>query len=439
MIGHVLSTGNEVLLGDIVDTNGAFLCRRLKSSGITVAKTSAVPDDLDALVSEFKVIAHASDICVVTGGLGPTSDDLTAQACAGAAGVEIELNQTALSSMKTYFARRGFELTPANEKQAMLPKGAVVLENFCGTAPGFAMTIDQCRFFFMPGVPREMKQMFDLAVKPALYEMTGHAGELEVVRYMVFGMHESKVGEVLSDFSAKFEGIHLGFRARFPMIEVKLSLIPGGDPGSDIHAKVSGSMDAAPKMDEAKKWVAQRLGKKVISDQGLTLAQEVGRLLSEKGWTLSVAESCTGGLIANLITDVAGASAYFLFSATTYANSAKENILKVSPRTLEENGAVHETTAAEMAQGVKAAGLSDWGISTTGIAGPTGGTDDKPVGTVCIGVAGPDGVASRRLVLDTGIRERNKQMFAAMALEMLRRELVKAGKKTENRKKQKTV
>ncbi len=418
MIAHVLSTGNEVLLGDIIDTNAAFLCRRLKNSGITVAKTSAVPDDLDALVKEFETIAETADVCAVTGGLGPTSDDLTAEACARAANVDIELNASALASMETYFARRGFELTPANEKQAMLPKGADVLENFCGTAPGFAMTIKQCRFFFMPGVPREMEKMFDQAVKPQLFEMTGHAGEIEVIRLMVFGMHESKVGEVLSDFTDQFQGIHLGFRARFPMIEVKLSQIPGKD------TKEKSAKDHKCDMGQAKKWVAKRLGRKVISDQGLTLAQEVGRLLSERGQTLSVAESCTGGLIANLITDVAGASDYFLFSATTYANSAKENVLKVSRQTLEDNGAVHETTAAEMAAGVKATGRSDWAVSTTGIAGPTGGTEAKPVGTVCIGVAGPAGVSAKRFVLDTGMRERNKQLFAAMALEMLRRELV---------------
>jgi nicotinamide-nucleotide amidase len=169
----------------------------------------------------------------------------------------------------------------------------------------------------------------------------------------------------------------------------------------------------------------EKLGSKVISDQGLTLAQEVGRLLTERGQTLSVAESCTGGLVANLITDVPGASDYFLFSATTYANSAKEAILKVSPKTLEQSGAVDETTALEMATGVRAAGGSDWGVSTTGIAGPSGGNEDKPVGTVCIGVAGPLGSHSQRFLLDRGDRGRNKQLFAAMALEMLRRELMK--------------
>ncbi|HKL82101.1 MAG TPA: CinA family nicotinamide mononucleotide deamidase-related protein [Desulfobacter sp.] len=417
--GHVFSTGNEVLSGDTVDTNSAFLCRQLKRSGVTVIKTSAVPDDMTALVREIKSIASAADVCVMTGGLGPTSDDLTAEALAKATGVKIKLDTAALSSMKKYFDKRGRTLTPANEKQAMLPEGAMFMENRHGTAPGFSMTIGNCRFFCMPGVPREMERMFDLKVKPQLNQITGHAGEIQVIRLMVFGMPESRVAKALSGFSVQFTGIHLGFRIRFPMIEVRLSQL------KEVVSDSQKGLDGAREMNQAKQWVMEKLGSKVISDQGLTLAQEVGRLLTERGQTLSVAESCTGGLVANLITDVPGASDYFLFSATTYANSAKEAILKVSPKTLEQNGAVDETTALEMAIGVRAAGGSDWGVSTTGIAGPSGGNEDKPVGTVCIGVAGPLGSHSQRFLLDRGERRRNKQLFAAMALEMLRRELMK--------------
>nr|WP_320014736.1 CinA family nicotinamide mononucleotide deamidase-related protein [uncultured Desulfobacter sp.] len=417
--GHVFSTGNEVLFGDTVDTNSAFLCRQLKRSGITVIKTSAVRDDMTALVSEIKSIASAADVCVMTGGLGPTSDDLTAEALAKAAGVKIKLDTAALSSMKKYFDKRGRTLTPANEKQAMLPEGVQFMENRHGTAPGFSMTISNCRFFCMPGVPREMERMFDLKVRPQLNEITGHAGEIQVISLIVFGMPESRVEKALSGFSVQFPGIHLGSRIRFPMIEVRLSRL------KEVVSDSQKGLDGAAEMNQAKQWVMEKIGPKVISDQGLTLAQEVGRLLTERGQTLSVAESCTGGLVAHLITDVPGASGYFLFSATTYANSAKEAILNVSHKTLENNGAVDETTALEMATGVRAAGRSDWAVSTTGIAGPTGGSEDKPVGTVCIGVAGPLESHSQRFLLDRGDRERNKQLFAAMALEVLRRELVK--------------
>ena len=417
--GHVFSTGNEVLFGDTVDTNSAFLCRQLKRSGVTVIKTSAVRDDMTALVSEIKNIASAADVCVMTGGLGPTSDDLTAEALAKAARVKIKLDTAALSSMKKYFDKRGVTLIPANEKQAMLPEGAQFMENRHGTAPGFSMIIGNCRFFCMPGVPREMERMFDLKVRPQLNEITGQAGEIQVMRLMVFGMPESRVEKALSGFSVQFPGIHLGSRIRFPMIEVRLSRL------KEVVSDSQKGLDGATEMNQAKQWVMEKIGPKVISDQGLTLAQEVGRLLTERGQTLSVAESCTGGLVAHLITDVPGASDYFLFSATTYANSAKEAILNVSRETLENNGAVDETTALEMATGVRAAGGSDWAVSTTGIAGPTGGSEDKPVGTVCIGVAGPLESYSQRFLLDRGDRERNKQLFAAMALEMLRKELVK--------------
>jgi len=417
--GHVFSTGNEVLLGDIVDTNSAFLCRQLKHSGVTVIKTSTVPDDMAALVQEIKKIASTADVCVMTGGLGPTLDDLTTQAFAKAAGVELAMDDDAMRSMKKFFDKRGYDLTPANEKQAILPQGAKFMENLHGTAPGFSMRIGNCRFFCMPGVPREMERMFDLNVRPRLKQITGHAGEIQVIRLTVFGMHEAKVGDALAGFSELFPEIHLGFRIKFPMIEVKLS------QSQEAVAQAQGDMDDDSGMTLAKLWVLGKLGSNVVSDQGLTLAEEVGRLLAARNQTLSVAESCTGGLVAHLVTDVPGASDYFLFSATTYANSAKEAILKVSRKTLENKGAVDETTALEMATGVKAAGVSDWAVSTTGIAGPSGGSEEKPVGTVCIRVAGPSSAHSQRFMLDSGDRGRNKQLFAAMALEMLRRELVK--------------
>lgn len=412
MIAEVLSTGDEVLLGDITDTNSGFLCRQLKAAGITVGRITVVGDDVSVIRRAVEAIAARADICLVTGGLGPTWDDVTAQACAEAAGVSLVENQEALASMEDYFTRRGFELTPVNRKQAMLPEGAGVIENRNGTAPGVDLAVNRCRFFFMPGVPLEMKAMFREGVRPKLLGMTGDTGEIRVGRLTVYGLGESAVGERLEGFNAVFGKLSLGFRVVFPLIEVKV-----------VSRKAADGGDAD--MDAAMAWIKQRLGRNVVSDQGLTLAGEVGRLLSETGQSLSVAESCTGGLIANLITDVPGASAYFLLSATTYANAAKTDILSVSRATLDACGAVHEQTAREMALGARRAGRSDWAVSTTGIAGPAGGTKEKPVGTVCIGIAGPDGASARRFVLDTGSRERNKQLFAATALEMLRRELVK--------------
>ena len=421
MIAEILSTGDEVLLGDIVDTNSRFLCEGLKELGFGVQQITAVGDSLALISQTILQIAKRADICLITGGLGPTRDDLTAQGCAMAAGEELALNLYALETMEAYFKKRGFEMTKTNQKQAMLPTSAGVLVNRHGTAPGFYMTLGQCHFFFMPGVPSEMEFMFEEQIKGKLLDTFGITNKIFIERLMVFGLGESRVGELLEGFEDKFAGMTLGFRARFPFIEVKIVCSVAGDPdGSDGPDDIDIKQMAA-----AREWAISRLENKVISPKGHTLEQEVGRLLKEKKFTLAIAESCTGGLISNQVTDVAGSSDYFLFSAITYSNDSKMNILGVSHATLEAHGAVHEQTALEMALGVKRAGQADWGISTTGVAGPTGGTDEKPVGTVCIGIAGPGIETSKRYTFNFGSRARNKEMFAATALEVLRRQLVK--------------
>ncbi|MCP3940069.1 MAG: competence/damage-inducible protein A [Desulfobacteraceae bacterium] len=417
MIAEILSTGDEVLLGDIIDTNSSFLCEKLKIMGIGVRQITAVGDEVAKISSVLGQIAKRADICLVTGGLGPTQDDLTARACAGAAGEKLVLNSMALETMTAYFEKAGFEMTQDNKKQAMLPESAGVLVNQRGTAPGFSMSMDDCHFFFMPGVPSEMKFMFEHGVKPRLLDIFGLTRQIFIERLTIFGLPESRVGALLEGFENKFSGMNLGFRAKFPFIEVKI-VYPLEVCSKAVCDNVKKLMDAA------REWVVLRLENKVISLRGQSLEQEVGRLLKEKKYTLAIAESCTGGLISNLVTDVAGSSDYFLFSAVTYSNGAKMNILKVAKKTLEAHGAVHEQTALEMARGVKKAAGAHWGISTTGIAGPTGGTDDKPVGTVCIGIAGPDFETVKRYTFNFGDRARNKKMFAATALEVLRRNLI---------------
>jgi nicotinamide-nucleotide amidase len=413
MTAEILSTGDEVLLGDLVDTNSAFLCGRLKEMGIRVSQITVKGDDVGAVCDTVLAISQRAEICLVTGGLGPTQDDITAMACARAMGETLALNPTALASMKTYFERRGFDLTPDNEKQAWLPASAQVLENTHGTAPGFAFQLNRCAFFCMPGVPSEMKQMMETCVVPRIQAIQGVQPQLRIRRFSVFGLHESKVGALLASFNDRFPDIRLGFRASFPIIEVKLVSESAGD-----------ARKAETVLARAGQWVSQQLGAKVVSHTGLSLEAEVGRCLADRCQTLAVAESCTGGLISHLITQVPGSSDYFLLSAVTYANSAKINVLGVNPRTLETFGAVHEKTALEMATGARRVAGSDWAISTTGIAGPGGGPTMKQVGTVCIGVAGPGGVAeSRKFEFKFDDRDKNKKMFAAMALEMLRRYL----------------
>lgn len=412
MIAHILSTGEEVLLGDITDTNAAFLARRLKESGIRTQKTYTVGDDRAVLAETLRAIAGEAEICIVTGGLGPTVDDVTAEACADAASDTLVESSTALAGMRAYFKRRGFELTPENRKQALLPATAKILVNRHGTAPGFYITINHCLFFFLPGVPSEMKPMFTDQVRPILLDRFKLDSPLRIDRITVFGLGESKVGALLKGFDQAFPACKLGFRASFPMIEVKVT---------------AGAADAASNlsMDKAKSWVIQRLGTTVVSADGLSLAQEVGRLLVSQGKTLAVAESCTGGLIASMMTDVSGSSDYFLFSGVTYSNEAKIGVLGVEKKTLIECGAVHERTAAQMALGARKTAGADWAVSTTGIAGPTGGTKEKPVGLVCIGIAGKGFSRAQSYTFPYDDRLMNKQIFAATALENLRQELVK--------------
>ncbi len=409
MIAQILSTGDEILLGDLVDTNASFLCDRLKQAGIPVNRMFTVGDDLNLIRQSLDQISRQADVCLVTGGLGPTQDDLSAQACALAASEDLKLNQTAYASMEVYFEKRGFILSEDNKKQAMLPESARVLVNQWGTAPGFSVKINQCRFYFMPGVPSEMKQMCDAVVMPMIKTELGLDTDLLIERFTVFGLAESRVGTKLKEFNRRFPGIRLGFRASFPVIEVKL--IMAGDDQE--------------KLSRAKSWAVEQMEGKVISLEGKSLPEAVGDLLREKKQTLAVAESCTGGLISNWITDVAGSSDYFLFSGVTYANQAKTRVLGVKEDTLAACGAVHEQTALEMALGAKQAAGSDWAVSTTGIAGPGGGSDEKPVGTVCIGLAGPGGAFSKRFVFKFDDREKNKKIFGATALNLLRKEVLK--------------
>ena len=439
MIAEILSTGDEVMLGDLVDTNSAYLCDRLKQLGIVVSRITARGDDIEAVKETVLEISLRADICLVTGGLGPTSDDITAQACAVAAGEPLKLHPQAYDTMKTYFARRKFVLTPDNEKQAMLPAAADVLINTCGTAPGFFFRLNRCLFFCMPGVPSEMRQMMETQVIPHILETFGLTPNLLIRRMTVFGLPESRVGALLKEFHALFPCIRLGFRASFPTIEVKLIFNATGfftekqkffDSSIQLDSTIQGENDVdAEKNDprtyfeKAGHWVVRQLGTKVVSLTGQALQVEVGRLLKQRGQTLAVAESCTGGLISHLITEVPGSSDYFLLSAVTYANAAKMKILGVTSETLASRGAVHEKTALEMAQGARQVSGADWAVSTTGIAGPGGGPTEKKVGTVCIGLAGPGVADARQYHFSFGDRGKNKKMFAAMALEVLRRQL----------------
>jgi nicotinamide-nucleotide amidase len=410
---EILATGDEIRTGALVDSNSAHIAERMEQCGARVVRLNAVGDDLAQLTAVLQEIGGRADVAVVTGGLGPTVDDLSAQAAAAAAGVGLGLDPAALASIEEFFRRRNRPMNPSIRKQAMLPEGAEVLFNPVGTAPGFQLKIGRCRFFFLPGVPHEMQRMLADHVLPRVTSLMG--GRLEVRRVKTlscFGLTESLTGERLDGLGRQFPGVQLGLRARFPEIQVKLY---GSGPG---EAQVTAALDMAAA------WSRDRLGDIVFADGEEPMEAVVGRLLRERSATLAVAESCTGGLIAHRLTEVPGSSDYFLAAAVTYANEAKTRLLGVGQETLARCGAVHIDTAREMAAGVRRLAGASYGIATSGIAGPTGGSAEKPVGTVCIGLAAPGQTIGYQFHFNYGRRSLNKQMFAMKALDLLRREML---------------
>lgn len=415
MKAEILATGDEIRSGALVDSNSAVISEKLEENGIEVVRHTAVGDDLPMLVPTLHEIGNRVDVAVVTGGLGPTTDDLSAEAAAQAAGVELAFNKEAFGNVESFFKKFDRPMTGSNRKQALLPVGCKILYNPVGTAPGFSLNIGNCLFFFLPGVPYEMKRMLDAHVIPAVKALQGDGAMHSRVKTLTtFGLPESLAGEKVAGVEAAFPGIKLGLRANFPLIQVKLY-------GRDNSA---GLLDR--RLAAAGEWTRKRLGKNVISEEGGTMEAVVGKLLLGREATIALAESCTGGLLANWLTNVAGSSSYFLFSGVTYSNRAKMDVLGVRPETLERHGAVHEQTAREMAEGVRRVAGATYGLSTSGIAGPDGGTPDKPVGTVCVGFAGPDRSFGRRLYFPFGKRLMNKKIFAMAALDLFRKELLKS-------------
>jgi nicotinamide-nucleotide amidase len=412
MIIEILATGDEIRTGAAIDSNSAHIAQVLGQAGLEAIRHTCVGDDMDMIVSVLKEIGIRADVAVVTGGLGPTSDDITAEATAKAKGVELVLNRSALGVVENFFKTRKRAMSPSNKKQAMLPIGAESLNNPVGSAPGFLLKIDRCSFFFVPGVPFEMKRMLSDEVMPRIEKLRGGTGELSLVKTLsTFGLTESVIGELLDGLSTEFPEITPGFRSKFPEIQVKL-YIRGKD--DKVLRKI---------LEKTSQSVLGKLGENIFSMNGSSMEAVVGGLLSGKKATIAIAESCTGGLISHMLTNVPGSSGYFLFSGVTYSNEAKTKVLGVSNEVLQRYGAVHQETVKKMAQGVRNVAGATYGLATSGIAGPDGGTDEKPVGTVCIGLATPHDVKGFRFVFPFNTRLMNKRIFAMKALDLLRREL----------------
>lgn len=412
MIAEILSTGDEIRTGTLVDSNSAFIAEQFEQHGVAVTRHHSVGDDLSSLAEVLAEISRRADVAVVTGGLGPTIDDRTIEAAAKVAGVELVLDSKALADIQNFFKKRGRPFSESNRKQALIPRGANCIYNPIGTAPGVRFTLNKCTFFFLPGVPAEMKLMFGEQVLPQIMTLQGPRRRFGLVHTIsTFGLPESMVGEKIAAVCNHFPEITLGLRAKFPEIQVKLYL------------RTEDESAGRQLLEAADRWVSDKLSPHVFSHQGRPMAEEVGRLLLARNATLALAESCTGGLVADWITNTAGSSDYFLFSAVTYHNTAKIKVLGVSEKTLQEKGAVDEETASQMAKGARTVGGATYGLAITGIAGPGGGSDEKPVGTVCMALATPEETISRRFCFSFGQRLMNKRMFAMAALDMLRRNL----------------
>ena len=409
MIAEILSTGDEVRTGAVADTNAAFIAQSLEGEGLEVTRHQCVGDDVATIAAVMQDISRRAAVAVVTGGLGPTADDVTAAGAARALGVALAPDAAAMAVVERYFARRGRPVTATNRKQGLLPGGAACLDNPLGSAPGFTFTLGACRFYCLPGVPVEMRTMLAETVLPDLRRRMGQGLAARRVRAITtFGIPESTVADRLAGFDAAFAGIRLGLRAHFPEIHVRL-YFSEADP-EDLGRREQQAVD----------WVCRRIAPFVVSDEGLSLAEVVGRLLTARAASLAVAESCTGGLISSWITDVAGSSDYFRLGAVTYANETKRAILGVSPETLARRGAVSRETVMEMAAGARRCADATYGLATSGIAGPGGGSAQKPVGSLCIGIATAEGVRAVAYRFGANPRRANKVAFAAAGLNLLR-------------------
>jgi nicotinamide-nucleotide amidase len=409
----VVSQGEELLTGLTVDTNSAWLCGRLTDLGFRVLGAATAGDRRDAIAEVLDRAAACARVTICTGGLGPTEDDLTAEAAAHAFGGAVVLDDQALQQVVETFRRAGRPMSDANRRQAMIPSGARVLPNALGTAPGFVVVRpDGARLYFLPGVPSEMRAMWRDVVRPELLAEFAIVPPRRHV-FRVMGRGESQLQDLLGDVIAGFEGIELGFRTVMPENQVKLVADPS------IPQDRFGEAVAA---------VRELLGRDLFSeDQDLSLAGCIGELLVQRGEQLALAESCTGGLIGHLCVTEAGSSRWLERGFVTYSNAAKISEVAVSEETLETHGAVSEEVAAQMAAGARAVAGVQWGIGVTGIAGPGGGTPDKPVGTVCIAIDGPGTSRVRRLVLPARGREMVRRFSAVIALDMLRRQIVRLG------------
>jgi len=411
----IIAVGDELLLGKTVNNNAAYLSQRLAALGIGTRRQIVVGDvdaDIVAAVDEARAL---TPLAITTGGLGPTPDDRTLAAVAKHLGLELVLHQPTLREIERRFARRGLKMPAVNVGQARVPAGSYVLANPLGTAPGIVIEEADFLLCLLPGVPAEMEYIFEHGLVP-LWEKKGYAGERVYEKQLhATGLPESAVAERLADVEVP-PAVHLAYLPQTAQVDLR---VWGAAPDEETFRQRAGALVDA---------VRRRLGDHIFGEDGAALEQVVGEMLRARGETLALAESCTAGLIAKRVTDFAGASAWFLGGVISYSNEAKKTLLGVAESTLAAHGAVSEETAREMAAGARERFAATYGLAVTGVAGPTGGTAEKPVGTVCFALAEESGTRSERRVFGGGrawVRLRASQY----ALDVLRLRLREKGEK----------
>ena len=416
----ILSTGDELTTGKIADTNAQWLADRCLTLGLDLVAVLVVGDYHDRIAWAWERAFELGDLVISTGGLGPTSDDLTTEIVAQVLGVGLRFDEPSAARMRAMFERMGRVMPENNLRQAQFPEPAVILENPLGTAPGYRVSCERevpaaggagrvrvpRHLVVMPGVPREMKPMFDDRVVPWIRELRGTDQVIAVRTFQTFGMSESALDEAVNRV-IRPEEARVGFRASFPMISVKL-----------LVRDVAERADA--RLEELSARLRDALGPVIFGEGDVSMEAATGAALRVRGATLAVAESCSGGLVGHRVTEVPGCSAYFLADYVTYSNGAKKDVLGVRPETLQEFGAVSEETVREMAEGARRRSGASVAVATSGVAGPDGGTEKTPVGTVCFALSADGVLVSRRHQL-WGTRDWVKLLTSQLALDWVRR------------------
>ncbi len=409
MKGEIIAVGTELLLGNIVNTNAQYLSQKLADLGIDVYYHVVVGDNLKRLTETIKTSLERSDIVITSGGLGPTADDITKEGAAQAMGLKLLPDEESIERIKKMFSSTGRIMTENNIKQGYIPEGAVVLENNNGTAPGVLIEKEGKIVIMLPGPPKELYPMFESKVLPYLKSKTDSTIRSKVLR--VIGVGESAVEHMLKDI---FDS------------QANPTIAPYAKDG-EVHLRITAKTGIPEEADSLIAEMEQKV--RAILDDNIygcneeTLEEAVLKLLQKKNLTISLAESCTGGLVASRLTDIPGASASLISGVVSYSNESKINILKVKEETIRKYGAVSPQTAEEMAVGAKKLSNTDIGLSITGIAGPDGGSAEKPVGLCYIGIAIGNSVNVQKIML-TGNRNRIRWGSSSRALDFLRRELL---------------